>query len=180
MTPRNIFIIILKVLGIFFIKEIIEATLQLLSTILLWSSDGNGDMLMLLFFSIIILGVYFLVSYFLIFKSGLIIDKLKLDQGFDQSIMSVNIPVATILNIALIVIGAFVLINEIPQSCRLLYAYISEKRMTFGETQPDVSYIIYSAIKIIIALLLIGERKRIIAFVERKQIKEEKQKNTEE
>ena len=172
MTPRNVFIIILKILGIFFIKDIIEIIPQLISTILyLTKSETVDEALWTLVFTLIILAVYFLISYYLIFKTNQIIDKLKLDQGFNQDSLTLNVSTSTILTIAIIVTGAFILTNEIPNLCRVLFSYFQEKRMTYGQTKPDISYSIFSAGKIVIGLLLIGERKRIVEFITQRQSK---------
>ena len=40
-------------------------------------------------------------------------------------------------------------------------------------TKPNYSYIVVSGVKIIIGLLIIGERKRNVEFVEKRQVKKE-------
>ncbi len=170
MTPGNLFNIVLKVLGLFFIKDIVATVPQLISTIFyLASSDTQDEALWTLALTILILGIYIGISYLLIFKTPLLIDRLRLAQGFNQEIFTFNISFSSVLTIALIVTGAFILVTEIPNLCRYLFSYFQEKRMTFGATKPDLSYSIYASIKIILGLLLIGERKRIVEFIERKQ-----------
>jgi hypothetical protein len=101
----------------------------------------------------------------LIFKTHVIIDKLKLDNGFDQDFFSFNLSRSSIIQIALIVTGATILINEIPNLFSHLYKYYEDKKLTYNAEKPDFKYVIYSVVKIIIALLLMGERKRISNFV---------------
>jgi len=45
--------------------------------------------------------------------------------------------------------------------------------------KPNFSYIIISGVKIIIGLLIIGERKRIVDFVEKRQVKKEGENEVE-
>ncbi len=77
------------------------------------------------------------------------------------------------MTIALIVTSGVILTNEIPNLCRQLFSYFQEKRMIHGMTKPDFSFSIIAAVKIILGLLLIGERNRIIEFVEKRQSKKQ-------
>jgi hypothetical protein len=174
MTPRNLFNIILKTLGIFFIKDILQTVPQLISAIIyLIKPEGEGEALWTLIFTLLILAVYVCVAYYLIFKTNAIIDKLKLDHGFNQDSLTLNISTYHIFTIAVIVTGAYLLTTEIPNLCKYLFSYFQEKRTTHGMTKPELSYSIYSAAKIIIGLLLIGERKRIAEFIEQQETKKE-------
>ncbi|MEO8117022.1 MAG: hypothetical protein ABI653_05180 [Bacteroidota bacterium] len=89
----------------------------------------------------------------------------KLTQEFDEEMFSFQISTTSIIQISLIVIGGVILIEEIPNVCRLLYFLVSEKDIA----HQFYAGIIVSAVKIIIALLLIGERKRIVGFMEKKK-----------
>ncbi len=170
MTQRSLFNIILKILGIFFIKDILAIIMQLLSVILFMTkADTVVEAIWTLATTIIILLLYGLFSYFLIFKSNWVIDKLKLDKGFDQDIIPLNIHRSTILSISIIVIGGLIVADEIPNLCRHLFSYYQEKRMTAGATHPDISYSVLAGAKIIIGLLLIGNQRQIVNFIERKR-----------
>lgn len=170
MRIRSLFNVILKVLGIFFIKDILETIPSLLSVILFMTkSDTVGEAVWTLISTLLILLVYGLVSYYLIFKSELIIDKLKLDSGFDQDTIEMNMHRSAILSISVIVIGGLLITDEIPNLCRQLFSYFQEKRMTYGQTNPSISYSVLSAAKIVIGLLLIGNQRQIVNFIELKR-----------
>jgi hypothetical protein len=167
MTTRSLFNIILKVLGIFFIKDILTTIPQLLSVMLyLTKSDTATEAIWTLITSILVLFVYGLVSYYLVFRSELIIDKLKLDNGFDQETIPLNIHRATILSISIIVTGGIIIADEIPNLCRQLFSYFQEKRMTYGVTNPTISYSVLAAAKIMIGILLLGYQRQIVNFIE--------------
>ena len=110
-----------------------------------------------------------MISYYLIFKSDLIIDKLKLDKGFDQETIPLNMHRSTILSISIIVIGGLLMANEIPNLSRKLFSYFQEKRMTYGQTNPNISFSVLAAAKIVIALLLIGNHRQLVNFIEFKR-----------
>ncbi len=178
MTPRSLFNIVLKIFGSFFLREIIYTIPQLVSSISYFTksapllkeqSYNNG--LLTFALTILIILFYSLMIYFFVFKANNLIDRLKLDKGFDKEEFSFTISTAQILTIALIVIGGVILTNEIPNFCRSVFAYFQEKSLTHGMTKPNYSYIIVSAVKIILGLLIIGERKRIVEFAEKRQAK---------
>ena len=160
MTPRTLFNIILKILGVFFIKDILAIITQLLSAILyLTKSDTISEAIWIFVFTLLILAVYGLVSYFLIFRTEFVIDKLQLHKGFDQETIPLNIHRSTILSIAIIVIGGLLVVDEIPNFCRQLFSYFQEKRLTYALTNPPIAYPVVSGIKIAIGILLMIYQK---------------------
>lgn len=169
MTPRNLFNIILKIFGLFFLKEIILAIPQIVYLLL---SFSNTDMKSEEIYAIIGLAVIFIVSTFfvilLIFKANIVIDKLKLDQGFNQESFSLNIVPSQILTIALIVISGIILITEIPNFCKQIFSYFQQRNMViykYDRSEIQISPLIISGVKIVLSFLIIGERKRIVALM---------------
>jgi len=172
MTPRTLFNIILKILGIFFIKDFLAAIPQLLSVMLyLTKSDSIPEAIWTLVTTILILVAYGVVSFLLIFKTNYVIDILKLDQGFEEETLSLNIHRSTILSISIIVIGGLLVADELPNFCRQLFSYFQEKRMTYGQTNPSLSYSIVSGVKIIIGMILMTGQRQIVNLIERQRKK---------
>ena len=64
------------------------------------------------------------------------------------------------------------MINEIPDFCSGIFSYFQEKNITRGMTKPNYSYIIISGVKILIGLLIIGERKRIVELIVKRNHKQ--------
>ena len=170
MTIRTLFTIILKVLGIFFIKNFIETLPQLLS-LLNFMNDFAGNQKLIIGLSefslmLLILG---LISYLLLFKTDLIIDKLQLDKGFKEEVIPLNIHRTTILSIAIIMIGGLLIINELGNFCRQLFLYYQEVKLSkqnYLSKNPNILYSIISFVKIILGLLLIMYQKQIVHFIE--------------
>ena len=154
MSIRSLFNIILKILGILFIQDILAITPQLLSMILYFEKGyGISEPVWTFIFTILILLMYGVVSYYLIFKSDVIIDKLRLDKGFDQETIQINVHRSTILSISTIVIGGIMVVDEIPNFCRQLFAYSQQKRMTYGQTSPTLSYTVLAGTKVLVVSL---------------------------
>lgn len=178
MTPRSLFNIIIKIFGLFFLREIVNTIPALISSLLYLTKPNTVEEGIWTFvFTAVVLAFYTFLVFKLLFNTIYFLDKLKLDQGFNQEEFSFNLSTSKVLTIALLVTAGVILTSEIPTLCSQLFSYFQEKRLTQGRTNPDFSYAIISGSKIILALLLIGERNRIIAFVEKRQSKKQPDAN---
>ena len=138
MTPRSLFSIILKIFGLFFLREIVNAIPQLVSSFLYFTKPQEvGEGIFVFIVTLVILAFYSFIVHQLLFKTNVILDKLKLDQGYSQEEFTFNISTSMVLTIAIVVTGGVILANEIPNLCRQLYSYFQEKRLTQGMTKPD-------------------------------------------
>lgn len=170
MTPRSLFNIILKVLGIFFIRDFLAAIPQVLSVFLfLATPEGRQEVIWTLVSTILILFAYGFVAFYLIFRTEVIIDKLRLENGFDQEAFQLNIHRSTILSISIIVIGGLIAVDEIPNFCRLLFSYYQQKRMTHGLQDPGISHIVMSGAKIMVGIIMLTNQRQIVRFIEWKR-----------
>jgi hypothetical protein len=171
MTPRSLFNIILKVLGLYFIQDFLAAIPQFISVPLYFLSkqEGNAEGIWMLLTGLLTVSAYGCVAFYLIFKTDLVIEKLKLEKGFDQDSLPLNIHRSTVLSIAVIVIGGLLVVNEIPTFCSQLVSYFQEKRMTFGMTDPKISNTICSGVKILIGILLMTNQRVIVGWIEWKR-----------
>jgi hypothetical protein len=178
MTPRSLFNIIIKIFGLFFLKETINTIIQF-GTSLIYFVKGNAteEVVWAFIITSFVVAIYAFIFFKLVFNTNYIIDKLKLDQGFNQADFSFNISTPKILMTALFVVAGVILVNEIPNLCRNLFSDFQEIRLSRGMTKINFSYSIISVVKIVLALLLIGERNRIINFVEKRRSKKETGEN---
>jgi hypothetical protein len=167
MTPRTLFTIVLKVLGIFFIRDILGLLPQLLSYISFWmrpdpSEDAFINVCLILF--LILINLF--ICYYLIFKTDALIDKLKLNESFNQESIPLNIHRSTVLSISIIILGGWILIQQVPNFIRLIFVYFEERRLLRGEINPATGQLIVSGAQIVIGLILVGNQKMIVDFIE--------------
>jgi len=169
MTPRSLFIIILKSLGILFIKEFLFLIPQFL-TIFLYSGKGGsiGDIMWIILTTLVQLIIYSLVFYYLIFKTEWVIDKLHLEKGFSEEKFSFNVHRSSVLSVIIIITGILVIVNVIPTLCKNLFTYIQAWQVSYG-SYADVTKVLGPAAQLIIGLVLIGSQKQIVNFIERKR-----------
>jgi hypothetical protein len=167
MTPRSLFNIIIKILGIFFIKDFLVMLSQSLSTVSYFMTGGYQGAFMATIVGLLLMVLtYGAISYLLIFKTAMIIDKLQLDKGFDVESIQLNIHRSTVLSIALIVIGGYIIADEIPGFIKELIFYFQYKRTGYNEYHQSIAPFIVSVVKIIIGYFLLRERKLVVNLIE--------------
>jgi hypothetical protein len=167
MAPRSLFDLILKVIGIFFIRDILEAFSHTLSAIVYIPQYASGrEAFFNVAVSLPLLILYSLLVWFFIFKTDLIINLLRLDKNLQDKPVSTNIERHMLLTAAVIIAGAWLLVNEVPEFIRHAVYYYQERKLYVRMTRPDVSYIVMSAVKIAIGLFLIVFNKPIVNLVD--------------
>jgi hypothetical protein len=169
MSIKTLFSIILKVLGIFFIKDIVNSMMQIsLYAIMMNGSTRHVIGIKEVLFMAAPCLLYIAAAYMLIFKSHKIVGLLRIGKYLDDDRIELNIHRSSILSIAIIVIGGYMVVNEVPALCRQLFTYYQQKNV-FTSTQPDVSYLVLEASKVIIGLLLVSFQRPIVNLIELKR-----------
>lgn len=111
MTKRDLFRIVLKLGGLYFI---ITTFFNTLPGMVLFINDTAAQPLNLLLFIIIII-LFALFFAMLIFKPDILINILKLDKNFDDDFVIMKQPSSSnILQIGIIILGVFVIIKQLP------------------------------------------------------------------
>ncbi|WP_397362699.1 hypothetical protein [Olleya sp. R77988] len=160
MTIKDFFRISLKALGLLLIISVIT----LIPSFFLDISDGFGVILYYLFS--IVLMVF--VAFFIISKSDYVIEKLKLDSGFDNDLLKLNnIGDQKIIQIACVLIGLYIITSALPSV--LLEAFQYFKYNASGDSLIDLpmhstNYFYLQLVYFLLGLILIGIRKQISSF----------------
>jgi hypothetical protein len=111
--------------------------------------------------------VYVILFYLLVFRTDIVIDRLHLSKGFDAGTLPLTIHHSTVLSIAVIVIGGWLCVNEIPNFFKLLFLWIEEKKNAYIERSPIKARLFVTLIKIIIGIFLMVGQKQIVLSIER-------------
>jgi hypothetical protein len=169
MTPRSLLIVILRVLGIILLRALALSATELVSSVwyIFYYGISGSDVLFGVFITLIHILIVLALGYWLIFKTEILIDKFGLDIGFSETVFQFNIKSHSILQMGLIITGAVILFWELPELVKNIYTTWQKNYMA-GLTIPpktDWSPVCVSVVRIILALLIIGERKRIIGFL---------------
>ena len=166
MTIRTFWTIFIKILGIWLVLDCLTVVPQFFSTVFFTNSETDiqttamwiGIMLVTIVF-------YFLVLRIFVFKTNWLIDKLNLDKNFAEEKIDLNISSHTVLRIATLMIGGFILVESLPAFCKQLFSFYQQKSI-FRE-YPSTGWIIYHFIKSLIGYLLLTNSKTIIEFIDR-------------
>lgn len=171
MTPRSLFIIILKILGIFFLKDIVFSIIELFNAVLGPSFEDSKWMVIL--FSLLVLAIYVLITYILIFKPNIIINKLKLDVGFEEENFSMNMDHTVLINIAIIIAGLYLMIDKLPAFINQAFVYFRSRNISFlSNNSNNGMYVVQLGIEVVIAYILLANSRYISAFVTKKKREE--------
>ena len=169
MKLKDLFNIIIKVFGIFIIKDILSTLPYLIAPVLTMAESESRFDSGTLIITVLILALYGSIAYVLLFKTESMVSFLKLEPQLSDEYLTFEVSAVNILTIALIILSGFILIGELPSFCNYLYQYYQQSQLKFQETKPSVANLIVSGVKIVIAFLIIGERKKIIQLIQKDQ-----------
>ncbi|HWI93947.1 MAG TPA: hypothetical protein VNT20_21885 [Flavisolibacter sp.] len=168
MNPRSLFNIILKVMGIYFIKEALLLLPQILTCFRFLNQGWRTEAWFMLFSVIITLAIYSLVIFYFVLDTDTVIDKLDLTKGIEEENLSLTVHRSTVLSIVIILIGIVTVITALPYFLQSLSTYFAEKRFNYGSSPSPERFILYAA-ELVLAILMIIYQKVIVNFIELKR-----------
>jgi len=174
MKARDLFIIILKVFGIYLLKDVLISIAPVFyeSAILL---DQSRDMALFSFFiSLLVFVIHSAIAYVLLFHAGWIVSKLKLTSDLSEEPMALNLHRSSVYTIAIIVAGFVVLAFSAPQLVRSIYRwsqYRDAMRSLEGVGNFDYSTLLIPFTEMMVGLLFIGNQRTIVNFIESRRRK---------
>ncbi|RYY31135.1 MAG: hypothetical protein EOP46_21025 [Sphingobacteriaceae bacterium] len=181
MTPRSFWTILIKLVGVWLLFNSLSSIPQIIGLLYnSFNSFGNSSfditftgIIIPTFLLLLSLGVYVVVFLILIFKTDFIIGKFKLDKGFSEERLEFNISQTSVLQIAIIVIGALMLVDSLPAFFRHVYSYVISVNQRGNEWVPDnKGWLFYTLIQSIVAYLLMTNSRTIVSYIN-KNIKNE-------
>ena len=158
--------LLLKIIGLWLLFSCISIVPQFLSTISFANGSIDFQSLLLLW-----LGLFSVIAFFIItiglflFKTTWIIEKLKLNHNFKEERIDLTIKSTTVLTIAIIIVGALILIESLTVFCSDLITFWQQKE--FLKDYPRSGWLIYHFIKIIIGYVLLTNAKNFTKFIEK-------------
>ncbi len=173
MSARTLFNIIIKVMGIYFIKDIVISLPYLLQVFYDFVNSDLEFALSSMLVSLAWIFIYIMIMYFMIFRTDFIIDRLKLTENIKEDPIPFNVHRSTVYSIATLLLGLFLIVYNIPLLVRELTRWYQFRSMTKGSfgaaEQFDYSLILVYVAEIVIGLLLIGNLRFIVNFIESRQ-----------
>ncbi len=173
MTPRSFWIILIRVMGIWFVLDSLQIIYSYLTYIPLISNvTALGAILAALTITTFVLIFFFLILYLCIFRTNWIIDKLKLDKGFPEEKFELNMHRSSIYTISIIVIGGIILLRSFPQLCRQIILYFQQSSLPRNySSNPTWSYLLLNFIQTALGVYFITSNRTIVSFIEKQRRK---------
>lgn len=166
MTPRDFFIVVIRVLGLMWLGGFIfEGPVYVINIITTGFSQSS-------IVGLVVLVITSLMLWYVLERPHRIVDKLGVAKGFDQEMFEFGWSAEKVFKVAIIVTAGVVLFREVPNLCAWVFNYFQIKDFTHNMQKPDLSYLPKSAARIVLALLLFGERERIVNLLVRDGPKE--------
>lgn len=164
MSIKTFWSILIKILGLLLLLGALTIIPQWLSSLYsaYQSHDNETFITLIIIFALIIL-VYFFVFKWCVYRTSWIIDKLKLDKGFENETIELNGNGNKIIAIAVIVIGALMLVESIPIFIRQLFVFFQQEALF--KDYPQSGWMIFHFAKAIIGYLLMTNSIKIAKFV---------------
>lgn len=174
MTPRSLFALIIKIIGVYLLIGAIIAIPQMITTLLSFrgqvSYTDSGELFAIAFFLLITVTIYVAIMRYCLFKTEWLIDKLHLDKGFTEEKLELNIHRSTVLQIAVIVIGCVMVIDNLPLLCREVFVYFQTSMPNIGfKENPSSKFIVIDFAKFFIGVFLMTSSRLVVNFIERKR-----------
>ena len=172
MSANSLFNVVLKVFGISFIKDVLISLPALFGVFYRLGENDISGALSTLLITLLTLLVYMVVSYYFVFKTHWIIQKLKLLDKVPEDPIPLNIHRSTIVSIAILLVALYVIAEAIPLVMReliRLYQYAKMNRGVLNEMQPfDYSLILMHIGQIVVGLLLLGYHRQLVNYIDLK------------
>jgi hypothetical protein len=173
MTPRSFWIILIRILGIWFLLDSLEVIYSYLAYIPLYSNSSQlSAVITALAMTTLLILIFVLILYLCIFRTDWIIDKLKLDKGFPEEKFELNMHRSSIYAISIIVVGGILLIRSLPQLIRELILYFQQSSLPRDySSNPTWSHILLSFLQTLIGIYFITSNRTIVNFIEKQRRK---------
>ncbi|WKL49098.1 hypothetical protein Q1W71_04760 [Flavobacterium pectinovorum] len=168
MSIKTFWIILIKILGLLLIFGALTIVPQWFYSIYsAYQTHDFDSFIMLISILLIVLFVYFIVFKFCIYKSSWIIEKLKLDKGFEDEKIELNSKGNRIISIAIIVIGGLMFVESIPILFKQIFVFFQQESLL--KDYPGSGWMIFNFVKVIIGYLLMTNSFRIANLIEKEK-----------
>lgn len=166
MSPHSLWTLLLKIAGLYFIFECLTVIPQSIGALVMTMKVMDSETPLASLFILLTLVFYILAIWAFLFKSEWIIARLKLDKHFKEVRFELNINRNSIIQIAIILLGATIIVETLPLFCSQIFSFYQSKD-TFSEFNNSY-FLVLQFVKLIIGYLLISNNRQLTSLFERK------------
>ena len=186
MTPRSLFIIILKVMGLWVLIDVLKVVPTMLETVAIIShGSGLNGILFWLGPVIGIVIVYYIVINHLLFKPHVVIDKLGLEKNFDEETFELKIHSSTAIKIGVIFVAGCIFLQNFVPLITNLYVFIRTRTEgdvidLYAHKRVNYMELVNGSILCLLAYYIISNVRYITNLIEGIKRKDQKPVEAEE
>ena len=177
MTPRTLFAIIIKTIALYLLIGSFVAIPQFINSMLfLFQPTGMNpnvlnDLMIPLIFLLLIAGLYLICFRLCFYRTDWIISKLRLDQGFDDEIIGINLHRSTLLKIIITVTGALIIADSLPLVFKYLIFYFQDSKINYQNSAKvsSTGWLIYYFVKFMFGFFFLTCSRIVVNFIELKR-----------
>ncbi len=170
MKTTTFWILFIKIIGVFILVSGLNLMPSVITTIA-FLSTSNQDSLQGIFLGVglvlAMVGFYLFIIYSFIFRSEGVINKLKLNKGIDEDLIHLTISETSVLKIALLVIGGWVIIETLPELITQIFAYFKQRQFmgSYEQDIPFMKWFLIYVLKLILGYFFIVHNRSIVDAV---------------
>lgn len=171
MSSRALFQIIVKICGLYLCVQFIAylPTIFYIITPEEFSVESLFANFNFLIYFILMVGYYFGMIYFLLFRTNLIVDRLRLDEGFEEENFNFHPKLENLIKVSIILVGLYLIIISLPNLISNIIEYLF-----FGKNNEYFEFaisdkIVFPFIQFLMGILTISERSRIYFLIHKKE-----------
>lgn len=172
MTIRTFWMLILRIIGLFLLIDSLYIFPKFFEMfIFVFLEEPFLGTIFLIALLLICAGVYIFILRLLLFKTGMLIEKLKLDKNFNEDKIDISNDKNTFLKLAVVVIGTMLLIDCVPEFFHEFFYFL--QRLEVFRESPLLGPLIYLFVKMVIGFLLMTNSDRVTNLIIKLSSKEE-------
>jgi len=167
MTIRTFWNLFIKILGIWLVLSALTVIPQFARMLTFFGTNSEGRLLgigITIALFLLTIGIYALILRLFVFKTDWLIDKLRLDKGYTEEKIELNIQRTTVFTIAAIVIGGLVFVDSFPLFCQQVLLFIQQGH-PFSESSTS-GWILFYLVKTILGYLLMTNSQFVVRFLD--------------
>jgi hypothetical protein len=168
MEIKTFWSIVIKSIGLWFLVNCFYIIPQLFGSLSFLNGDLNWESLVWTWlFTLLGVLIYCIIIRVFIFKTNWVIEKLKLNQGFVQEKIDLNISSYTVLQIVVILIGGYIFIQGLPVLCQQLMEFFQQKILL--RNYPGLSYLIYDFLRTLFGFVIMTNSNSVVKYIDKQK-----------
>lgn len=167
MEIKTFWKIIIKGIGLWLLINALYIIPQLTSSLSFIDNELNWNHLfVVLAINLVIFFIYILLVRLFLFKSEWLVNKLKLENDFTEKRIDVGIASETILRIIIVITGALIFVNGLPNLISHIFQFIRQKELI--KNYPETSWLLYHFLHTLFGYLIMTNSKLIGKFIDKR------------